>query len=281
MLTPAEKADIPVVILCGGMGTRLREASEKLPKPLVDIGGKPILWHIMKLYGSHGFRRFVLCLGYKSELIKRYFLDYQAEVSDFTLHMGDGHRQQFHNSYEQEDWEVTFAETGLLSGTGARIRRVAPYLADTGTFLLTYGDGIGDVDLDALLERHRAGGRVGTVTAVHPSSRYGEMHVTSDLRAVSEFNEKPTMADGWVSGGFFAFERRFVDDYLDDDPALLLERRPLQTLAADGQLGLNPHEGFWMGMDTFRDWTELNERWDRGDAPWKVWKDEPRRPSTR
>ena len=276
MRTPPANADVPVVILCGGMGTRLREASEKLPKPLVDIGGKPILWHIMKLYGAYGFRRFVLCLGYKSDSIKRYFLDYQAEVSDFTLHMGDGHRQQFHNSYGQEDWEVTFAETGLLSGTGARIRRITPYLGDSGTFLLTYGDGIGDVDLDQLLQRHRAGGRTGTVTAVHPGSRYGEMHVTPDLSAVSEFNEKPTMADGWVSGGFFAFERRFIDDYLDDDPGLLLERRPLQTLAADGQLTLNPHEGFWMGMDTFRDWTELNERWDRADAPWKVWKDPSR-----
>jgi len=137
------------MILCGGMGTRLREASEKLPKPLVDIGGKPILWHIMKLYGSHGYRRFILCLGYKSDLIKRYFLDYQAEVSDFTLHMGDGHRQDFHNDYGQEEWEVTFAETGLLSGTGARIRRAAPYLGSAPTFMLTYGDGIGDVDLNA------------------------------------------------------------------------------------------------------------------------------------
>jgi glucose-1-phosphate cytidylyltransferase len=273
-----DNADIPVVILCGGMGTRLREASEKLPKPLVDIGGKPILWHIMKLYGAHGFRRFVLCLGYKSDLIKRYFLDYRAEVSDFTLHMGDGHRQEFHNSYGHEDWEVTFAETGLLSGTGARIRRARPYLQDSSTFLLTYGDGIGDVDLDALLKRHRESGRLGTVTAVHPGSRYGEMKVDGGLSAVTEFNEKPTLADGWVSGGFFAFERDFVDRYLDDDPELLLERRPLQRLAADGQLSVNPHEGFWMGMDTFRDWTELNQVWDSGEAPWKVWKDAPRLP---
>ncbi len=270
------KSDVPVVILCGGMGTRLREASEKLPKPLVDIGGKPILWHIMKLYGEHGFRRFILCLGYKSVLIKRYFLDYQAEVSDFTLHMGDGHRQEFHNRFGQEDWEITFAETGLLTGTGARIKRVEPYLGDASTFMLTYGDGIGDVDLDALLERHRSGGRVGTVTAVHPGSRYGEMKVDPQLQAVSEFNEKPTLADGWVSGGFFAFERSFVRDYLGDEPDLFLERRPLQRLASDGQLTVNPHEGFWMGMDTFRDWTELNAMWDRGEAPWRIWKPEPR-----
>ena len=273
-----QNADIPVVILCGGMGTRLREASEKLPKPLVDIGGKPILWHIMKLYGSQGYRRFILCLGYKSELIKRYFLDYRAEVSDFTLHMADGHRQEFHNFYGEEDWEITFAETGLLSGTGARIRRIEPYLRDSRTFMLTYGDGIGDVDLTALLARHRAGGRVGTVTAVHPGSRYGEMKVNQDRSAVSEFNEKPTLADGWVSGGFFVFERTFLDGYLDDDPDLLLERRPLQRLASDSQLSVNPHEGFWMGMDTFRDWTELNQIWDRGEAPWKLWTDESRVP---
>lgn len=273
-----DNADIPVVILCGGMGTRLREASEKLPKPLVDIGGKPILWHIMKTYRSHGFRRFVLCLGYKSELVKRYFLDYKAEVSDFTLHMADGHRVEFHNDYGTEDWEITFAETGLLSGTGARIKRVRPYLGDAETFLLTYGDGIGDVDLTRLLEVHREGGRTGTVTGVHPGSRYGEMHVDLADRQVTEFNEKPTLADGWVSGGFFAFQRSFIEDYLDDDPGLLLEKRPLQRLAADGQLTVHPHEGFWMGMDTFRDWTELNQLWDRGEAPWKSWNDEPRIP---
>jgi glucose-1-phosphate cytidylyltransferase len=268
-----DRAETPVVILCGGMGTRLREASEKLPKPLVDIGGRPILWHIMKIYGAAGFRRFVLCLGYKGDLIKRWFLDYRSSTSDFTLHMADNHRQEFHAGKGSEDWQVTFAETGLLSGTGARIRRVAPYLGDAGTFLLTYGDGIGDIDLDAVIQVHEASGSVGTVTGVRPSSRYGEMHVDERSGFVTEFNEKPTRADGWVSGGFFAFQRSFVEDYLDDDPALLLEARPLQRLAADGQLQVHRHEGFWMGMDTFRDWTELNARWDRDDAPWKCWQD--------
>ena len=267
-------ADIPVVILCGGMGTRLREASEKLPKPLVDIGGKPILWHVMKVYSAQGFRRFILCLGYKGDLIKRWFLDYQTSTSDFTLHMGNGHRREFLNDYGQEDWEVTFAETGLLSGTGARIRRIRPYLGDSGTFLLTYGDGIGDVDLRRLVAQHREHGRLGTVTGVHPGSRYGEMKVDPGLTQVTEFNEKPTLADGWVSGGFFAFERRFADDYLDDDPALFLENQPLQRLSADKELSMVPHEGFWMGMDTFRDWTELNELWDRGEARWKLWSDD-------
>lgn len=266
-----DPADIPVVILCGGMGTRLREASEKLPKPLVDIGGKPILWHIMKAYGEAGFRRFVLCLGYKSDQIKRYFLDYSEAMSDFTLDMATGERR--HHSQVSEQWEITFAETGLTTATGARVRRVRDYLGDAEQFVVTYGDGIGDVDLLALLERHRTGGRVGTVTGVHPGSRYGEMHLAPDGEHVAEFNEKPTLADGWVSGGFFVFERSFADDYLDDDPDLFLEHRPLQRLAADGQLTVHRHEGFWMGMDTFRDWTELNSRWDRGDAPWKTWED--------
>jgi glucose-1-phosphate cytidylyltransferase len=255
------------------MGTRLREASEKLPKPLVDIGGRPILWHIMKLYGQAGFRRFVLCLGYKGDQIKRYFMDYRASVTDFTLFMAEQHRQDFHDPMGQEDWEVTFAETGLASGTGARIRRVSSYLRGAPTFALTYGDGIGNIDLLGLLRAHEAGGRIGTVTGVHPASRYGEMKIASGENVVREFNEKPTTADGWVSGGFFLFQNEFIDRYLDDSVELLLELRPLQQLAADGELGLHRHEGFWMGMDTFRDWTELNALWDAGAAPWRVWPD--------
>jgi glucose-1-phosphate cytidylyltransferase len=259
-------SDIPVVILCGGMGTRLREASgDKVPKPLVDIGGRPILWHIMKTYRAHGFRRFVLCLGYKGEAIKRYFLDYRESLSDFTLTHGE--RPRFHPG-PMEDWEITFVETGLHSGTGARLRRVAHHL-DRDEFMLTYGDGIGSVDLTGLVRRHREEGRIGTVTGVHPASRYGEMHV--DDAQVVEFNEKPTLATGWVSGGFFMFERAFVDKYLDDDPHLLLEHEPLQQLARDRQLSLLRHEGFWMGMDTYRDWTELNRLWDNGNAARKVW----------
>ena len=263
-----ETSQIPVVILCGGMGTRLREASERLPKPLVDIGGNPILWHIMKVYGAHGFRRFVLCLGYKSDLIKQYFLEYRTRTSDFTLHMQED-RREVHAYRQAEDWEITFAETGLLTGTGGRIRRIAPYLGDAPRFMLTYGDGIGAVDLHALLATHLEQGRLGTVTGVHPGSRYGEMRV--DGAEVAEFNEKPTLADGWVSGGFFVFERAFIDQYLDDEPGLLLEHRPLQRLAGDGQLSVHRHEGFWMGMDTYRDWTELNGMWDAGQAPWRIW----------
>jgi glucose-1-phosphate cytidylyltransferase len=265
------KADIPVVILCGGMGTRLREASgDKVPKPLVDIGGRPILWHIMKIYREAGFRKFVLCLGYKGDQIKRYFLDYREHLSDFTLRPDDT-APQFHSTGSLEDWEITFVETGLLTGTGARIRRVAQHI-DADHFMLTYGDGIGDVDLGMLVDTHVAQGRVGTVTGVHPASRYGEMHV--DDGAVVEFHEKPTLATGWVSGGFFMFQKAFIDKYLDDEPSLLLEKAPLQQLARDGQLSIMPHEGFWMGMDTYREYLELNRLWQNGEAPWRVWGDE-------
>ncbi len=264
--------DLSVIILCGGQGTRIREPSESLPKPLIDIGGKPILWHIMKIYGHFGIRRFVLALGYKGWDIKRFFLDYRMHVSDFSVELSDRHETVFHNAVADEDWEITFAETGLDTATGARLRRVRPYLTGR-TVMVTYGDGIGSVDLAALLEFHRAHGRIGTVTGVHPSSRYGEMHVDPETRLVTEFNEKPTLATGWVSGGFFVFQREFLERYLDDDPNLFLEHRPLQQLARDAQLEVFEHEEFWMGMDTYRDYLQLNALWDSGNAPWKVWKD--------
>lgn len=273
MTDPAElgvsNADIPVVILCGGMGTRIREASEKLPKPLIEIGGKPILWHIMKIYHAHGFRRFVLPLGYKGDQIRDFFLNYGEQGRDVTVNLSSGKDPEWYGDVATEDWEVTLVETGIETGTGARIKRVAKYL-DQPYFLQTYGDGIGTVDIDALFRQHVASGLVSTVTGVHPTSRFGEMHVSGDR--VSEFNEKPTMADGWVSGGFFAHKREMVDRYLDDDPDLLLEKSPLQRLAHDGQLGVYTHDGFWMGMDTFRDWKELNELWAAGEAQWKVWR---------
>jgi glucose-1-phosphate cytidylyltransferase len=263
-------ADTPVVILCGGMGTRLREASEKLPKPLVEVGGKPILWHVMKIYGHYGFRRFILCLGYKGHQIRRYFLEYREHVNDFTLDLAGNRPPRWHGDRVAEDWEITFVETGLLTGTGGRIGRVADHI-DTDVFMLTYGDGIGAINIDALVEQHLESGRIGTVTGVHPPSRYGEMYVAGN--EVIEFKEKPKLATGWVSGGFFAFDRIMIDKYLNDEPGLVLEKEPLHSLAADGELGAYKHEGFWMGMDTFRDWTELNELWESGNAPWKVWDD--------
>lgn len=260
-------SEIPVVILCGGLGTRLREETERVPKPLVDIGGKPILWHIMKLYGHYGFRRFILCLGYKGWEIKQYFLRYREHLSDLTIAMNDEHQPVFHNDVADENWTVTCAETGLLTATGARLWRVRDYI-DTETFMFTYGDGIGSVDLRGLLDRHNSQGVIGTVTGVHPTSRYGEMRVEGNL--VVEFNEKPTRPEGFVSGGFFVLRRRFFD-YLNDDPELFFEHEPLQKLARDGQLSVFPHEGFWMGMDTYREYEELNRLWETNQAPWRVW----------
>jgi glucose-1-phosphate cytidylyltransferase len=263
--TPIER--MPVVVLAGGMGTRLREETERVPKPLVEIGERPILWHIMKLYGHHGARRFLVCLGYKSWAIKEFFLRYREQVADLTVHIGGDEPPTFHDDAAIEDWEVTLAETGLETGTGARLRRVQRYV-DSDTFMFTYGDGIGRVDIPALLEFHRSHDRIGTVTGVRPSSRYGEMRVEDGV--VAEFNEKPTTAEGFVSGGFFVFQRE-VFDYLTDEPGLIFEHAPLQDLARDRQLAVYRHEDFWMGMDTHREFTELNRLWASGEAPWKVW----------
>jgi glucose-1-phosphate cytidylyltransferase len=261
--------DIPVVILCGGMGTRLREETERVPKPLVQIGEKPILWHIMKIYAHHGFRRFILCLGYKGWLIKEFFLRYREHVSDFTLEMNSDHSPVFHDHSADEDWNVTCAETGLTTATGGRLWQVRDYI-DADTFMFTYGDGIGRVDISALLEFHYDQGCIGTVTGVHPGSRYGEMRVEGN-RAV-DFAEKPQLVEGFVSGGFFVFQREFFR-YMNDDPGVFFEHAPMQNLARDGQLAVFPHEDFWLGMDTYRDLTELNELWATDGAPWKVWSD--------
>lgn len=260
-------ADIPVVILAGGFGTRMGRDSDGLPKPLVPIGDQPILWHIMKLYGAHGFRRFVICLGYKSWLIKEYFLTYRERLSDIRLELSEEHEPEFLNQIADEDWEITLAETGLRTGTGGRLGRVERYV-DADTFCFTYGDGIGAVDLTAGLAHHYDQGRIGTVTGVHPGSRYGEMHV--DGAKVTEFNEKPTQAEGFVSGGFFFFQREMFR-YVSGDVDLFFESEPLQHLARDGELSVFPHEGFWLGMDTYRELEQLNDLWESGEAPWKVW----------
>ncbi len=259
-------ADIPVVILCGGQGTRLREETEYRPKPMVEIGGKPILWHIMKTYGHYGFRRFVLCLGYKGYVIKQYFLRYREHLADFTLDMASGDTR-FHDDRGREDWLVTCAETGPDSFTGTRLQRVGQYL-DAPTFCFTYGDGVADIDLDALLDYHFAAGTVATVTGVHPSSRFGEISVAGGKAL--EFNEKPTVKEGVVSGGFFVFQREMLD-YLDGSLNQHLEHDPLRHVARDGELSVYVHEGFWHSMDTYRDYLHLNGLWERGEADWKVW----------
>jgi glucose-1-phosphate cytidylyltransferase len=260
--------DVPVIVLCGGMGTRLREETERSPKPLVDIGGRPILWHIMKLYSAHGFRRFVLCIGYRGWQIKDYFLRYREQAEDLTVNLASGLGPRFHGESLRDDWEVTIAETGLTTGTGARLRRVRHHL-DNDVFMLTYGDGVADVDLVAALAFHERHGRLATVTGVHPVSRYGELSIADDQ--VVEFDEKPS-SEGYVSGGFYTFDRSFVEQ-LPDDPDLVLEREPLRKLSARGQLMVFRHDGFWAGMDTYRDYLELNRLWDAGNPPWKVWTD--------
>lgn len=263
-----DKSQIPVVILCGGFGTRLRGAhTEELPKPLVPVGQYPILWHVMKVYGAQGFRRFVLCLGYKSREIKDYFVRYRETQSDFTVHMSGKHELVFHDAVADEDWEVTCAETGLYTQTGGRLKRVRKYI-DTDTFCFTYADSIGGVDLDQLLDVHTSVGRIGTVTGVRPTSRYGE--IIAEGNEVEEFNEKPTVAQGLISGGYFAFQTDFFD-YLDDDPGLVLETGPLPKLSRDGQLAISVFDGFWRGMDTAREYKELNDLWEQGEAPWKIW----------
>lgn len=265
--TRPSNADIPVVILAGGLGTRLREETEKVPKPMVRVGDQPILWHIMKLYGHYGFRRFILCLGYKSEIVKEFFLSYREQLSDIRIDLSAGSGPTFLRGPQAENWEVTCAETGLMTGTGGRLRRVRDYV-DTETFMMTYGDGIGRVDLQALLDHHLAQTTAATVTGVRPSSRYGEMEIDGDR--VLEFAEKPTASAGVVSGGFFVFDRK-VFDYLTEEEDLLLERAPLQKMARDGELSVYEHHDFWLGMDTYRDLTQLNTLWESGAAPWKVW----------
>jgi glucose-1-phosphate cytidylyltransferase len=255
------------VILCGGRGTRLGEHGANIPKALIEIGGRPVLWHLMKIYAHHGLNDFVLCLGYLGDAIKRYFLEHHWLHSDFTLEMGKAGDYQLRKSGSiSEDWRVTFSDTGLDTNTGGRVKRVERYVSDDETFCVTYGDGLADVDLHALLEFHRSHGRVATLTAVHPRSNFGLLKL-NDESAVTEFEEKPVIAD-WINGGFFVFDRK-VFDYLDDDCAL--EREPFGRLARERQLMAYRHTGFWKCMDTYKDNLEFNQLWEAGEAEWKVW----------
>lgn len=257
-----------VMILCGGQGTRLREETEFRPKPLVEVGGRPILWHIMKLYAHHGLNEFVLCLGYRGNMIKEHFLNYEAMNNDFTVSLGSKHGIEYHDVHDEAGFRVTLANTGLESMTGARIKRAMKHI-DSDTFMVTYGDGLSDVDIKALLEFHRAHGRLATVTTVSPVSRYGVLELDGS-GTVSGFNEKPQI-DGWVNVGFFVFDRR-VGEYLATDENCVLEQEPLGRLAREGQLMAYRHDGFFYAMDTYRELKTLNELWDRGESPWKVWR---------
>jgi glucose-1-phosphate cytidylyltransferase len=255
-----------VVILAGGLGTRLREETEYRPKPMVEIGGRPILWHIMKIYAAHGYKDFVVCLGYKGDVIRDYFLNYEARNRDFTVTLG-AQRVENHNEHEEAGWRVTLAETGLNTQTGGRLLRVARYVGGD-TFMATYGDGVADVDIGRLVRFHWQRGRLATVTAVHPSSRYGELSISNGM--VQLFREKPQVHQGWINGGFFVFEPQVLD--LIEGDADGLEAGLLVKLAERQQLAVYEHEGFWQCMDTYREMQLLNELWNSGHAPWAVWR---------
>ncbi len=258
------------VILCGGQGTRIRDASEVLPKPMLPIGGKPIVWHIMKSYAQYGVREFVLCLGYKGWLIKEFFLNYRAMTTDVTVTLGRHDALEFHSRHEEEDWKVTLAETGEATMTGGRVQAIRRYVEGDDLFLLTYGDGVTDLDIGASLAFHRNHGKIATVSAVRPPGRFGEMSIDGDR--VSEFNEKPNATEGFINGGFFVLDAHRVWPYLGTDPQTILERDPLKRLARDGELAAYRHTGFWQPMDTTREYMMLNELWASGQAPWKTWK---------
>ncbi len=259
------------MILCGGIGSRLQEETEFRPKPMLEIGGRPILWHIMKLYATYGFQEFVLCLGYKGHVIKEFFLNYQTYQTDFTIRLKNASQIEYHNHRNGtgEDWKVTLVETGLNAQTGARVAKAAKYV-EGEMFCLTYGDGLGNVDLSRLLEFHKKHGKIGTVTGVRPPGRFGELEMDQEGKAL-QFNEKPQVTQGLINGGFFIFDRKFFKRYLNDREDLVLEQEPLQHLARDKQLVVYPHAGFWQPMDTYREFKLLNELWSSGKAPWKIW----------
>ena len=252
-----------VILLAGGFGTRLSEYTETIPKPMVTVGGRPILWHIMRTYAHFGYKDFYLALGYKAELIKEYFLHYRSLNADFTVNLGTGAVSPLQT--DDADWRVTLVHTGLESMTGGRVKRLQSFIGNE-PFMLTYGDGVADIDIDDLLKFHRSHGKMVTVTAVHPGARFGELVIESDQ--VRSFQEKPQMGQGWINGGYFVIQPEFFDLIAGD--ATILEREPLEQAACMGELMAYSHEGFWHCMDTKRDRDSLEELWQSGKAAWKV-----------
>ena len=256
------------IILAGGQGTRLREETEYRPKPLVEVGGRPILWHIMKLYDFYGFRDFGVALGYRGNMIKEYFLNYEAMNNDFSINLGHQHTIDYHDAHEEQDFRVTLADTGVDSMTGARVARMKRYV-EGNTFMVTYGDGLSNVNIEKLLAFHRSHGKLATVTTVKPSSRCGILEL-SDEGEVVDFAEKPQL-DGWINAGFFVFEREAFD-VLSSDADCILEREPLEALANRHELMAYRHDGFFFAMDTYREYLQLQELWNANQAPWAVWR---------
>lgn len=267
-----DTSEIPVVILCGGKGMRIRQVSDLVAKPMLRIGEHPILWHIMRIHAHYGFRRFILCLGHLGFQIKEYFLEYYSQTSDLTLDFSRPHTPPTVDYHEGDlfapDWKITLVETGPDTMTGGRVARIDKYL-DNNTFMLTYGDGVGDVDLKNLLSHHRKSGALLTVTGVHPASRFGHLEVDGDQ--IIEFAEKPQTDSGYVSGGFMVAERSFIQKYLSEDNNCVLERDGVPNAARNGQVSLYRHDGFWMPMDNHLEYNALNEMWSGGNPPWKVW----------
>lgn len=261
--------NLKTVILCGGYGTRIRDVADDIPKPMIPVGRLPILWHLMKYYANYGHKDFVLCLGYKGQAIKDFFLDYEAHTSDCTLTLGAEKSVEYHSSHEESGWRVTMADTGMGTMTGGRIRKIRHYIGDDAHFMLTYGDGVSNIDLHKLLAFHNSHGRILTVTGVHPPGRFGEL-MADPHGLVTEFNEKPQAAGGWISGGFFVC-RREIFKYLDDRDDLVFEQEPMKALVRDHQLAVYEHNDFWQCMDTHRDWQHLNSLVEGGKAPWMIW----------
>ena len=256
------------VILCGGYGTRIRDVANDIPKPMIPVGGLPILWHIMRHYVGYEHRDFVLCLGYKGYNIKDFFLNYEAHTSDLTIELSRNTQIKYHTNHDEFGCRITFADTGINAMTGARIRRIQKYTKQDD-FMLTYGDGVGDVDLDQLLEFHRSHGKILTVTGVRPPGRFGELE-TDDDGKVMEFNEKPQAAGGLISGGFFVASSK-IFDYIEDRDDVVFEQGPMRQLVKDGEMMIFNHKGFWQPMDTMREYQLLNKLYDEGNAPWKTW----------
>ncbi|MEA5468206.1 glucose-1-phosphate cytidylyltransferase [Spirulina sp. 06S082] len=259
-------ADIPVVILCGGRGTRLKEETEWRPKPMVSVGERPILWHIMKIYAAYGFKKFILCLGYKGDMIREYFLNYDLRNSDICVDLGSKNITKLSNDHDESDWSVSLVDTGQETMTGGRLKIAARYLSGD-TFCLTYGDGVANVDLGTLLDFHLQKQRLATITAVRPSSRYGELFTEKGI--VKLFTEKPQTQEGWINGGFFILNKKVLD--FIESTTTIWEQEPLQKLVNIGELAVYEHTGFWQCMDTYREMEFLNELWLNSSAPWRVW----------
>ena len=256
-----------VVILCGGLGSRLREETEFRPKPMLEIGAKPILRHIMKIYAHYGHKDFILCLGYKGELIREYFYNYELMNNDFTVELGNQKHIEIHSKHKEEGWKVTLADTGEKAFKGARLKRIEKYITGN-TFMATYGDGVADINLKHLLQFHQSHGKIATVTGINPASRFGELKIEG--QKVLSFCEKPKDGSGLINGGFFVFHKK-IFDYLSDEDNCDLEIGALEKVAKDGELMVYEHKGFWSCMDTLRDMDYLNRLWEEDRAQWKIW----------